>query len=158
MPLWKLQPVKQLLKDDQWAVAEIQHTSGPGLIRFRQPVLAPRDCRSHPHRLSITWAYAEEGSGQQLPDNEVGQEMGRFEDHLTAAVEADAHAVLTGVLTFDGARQWVFYTRDVSEFADRLSRIPDYHGEPYPIELETDYDATWSYLRDQILGGVDTGA
>jgi hypothetical protein len=157
MLFWKKQAVKRLLKADRWAVAEIRHPSGPGLIRFRQPVPTPGECYSHPHRLSITWAYADEGSGQ-LPDNQVAQEMERFEDHLVDAVEADAHAALVGVLTFDGARQWVFYTRDFSEFAQRLSRLPDYHGEPYPIELVTEKDPTWSYLRDQILGSIDTGA
>jgi hypothetical protein len=54
--------------------------------------------------------------------------MKRFEGHLCGAFEQDALAVLTAVLTFDVARQWVFYTDDVQECANRLSEIPDSTG------------------------------
>jgi hypothetical protein len=86
-----------------------------------------------------------------MPDSETSKEMTRLEHHLCEAVQHDAHAVLTAILTFDGARQWVFYTFDVKEFGQRLSVIPDYYGEPYPIALTTKEDPTWSYLREQIL-------
>jgi hypothetical protein len=105
--------------------------------------------------LTVTWGYADEGSGE-LPDAATGSEMERFEGHLCDAFEHDALAVLAAVLTFDGARQWVFYTHDVQECANRLSVIPDYHGEPYPIELTSEEDPTWAYLREQILGRVPT--
>lgn len=83
------------------------------------------------------------------------QEMSRFEDFLTASVEQDGLAVLTAILTFDGARQWVYYTRDIQQFAERLSAIPDFYGDPYPLEISTQEDPIWSYLREQILGPVD---
>jgi hypothetical protein len=107
--------------------------------------------------VTVVWAYAAEGTGA-MPDLATSNEMERFEKHLRDAVQRDANAVLTAVLTFDGARQWVWYTRDVAEFGQRLSVIPDYYGKPYPIELTTNEDPTWSYLREQILRGIPTDA
>jgi hypothetical protein len=142
--------VEQLLKDDHWTLAEAGHRVGPALVRFRSPVLGPAGVEEFHDLLTVLWAYEAEDSGA-IPDPATVAEMSRFEDYLSEAVQHDAHAVLTAVLTFDGARQWVFYTRDVAEFGRRLSAIPDYHGQRYPIELATERDPTWSYLREQIL-------
>ena len=147
--------VKQLLKDDHWTLAEVGHPTGPALVRFRSPVLGPAGVEDYHRLVTVVWAYDAEETGA-MPDVGTSKEMERFENHLCDAVQHDAHAVLTAVLTFDGARQWVYYTRDVAEFGQRLSVIPDYYGQPYPIELTTDEDPTWSYLREQILRRVPT--
>jgi hypothetical protein len=57
------------------------------------------------------------------------------------------------VLTFDGARQWVFYSGDVGECGRRLEAMAQ-NAEPYPIEIDAFDDPTWQYLRTQILKGV----
>ena len=149
--------VEQLLKDDRRSLAEFPADTGPALLRYRTPVLGPDETGSHPLLLIIAWAYGEEGS-RELPDSAITAELGSFEDHLCDAVQRDTLAILTAVLTFDGARQWVFYSRDTAEFARRLSVIPDYHGQRYPIELTTQEDATWSYLREQIVQQVHPDA
>jgi hypothetical protein len=152
-----LSPIEQLLKDDHWTLAEVGNPTGPALVRYRSPVLGPTGVDGFHHLVTVVWAYDAEGSGA-MPAGETSKEMERFEEHLCDAVEHDAHAVLTAVLTFDGARQWVYYTRDVGDFGQRLSVIPDFYGKPYPIELTTDEDPTWSYLREQILRRVPTDA
>ena len=76
-----------------------------------------------------------------------------FEERFCQAVEQDACAVLSAVLTFDGARQWVFYTDDVKGCAERLGAMPQ-ETEPYPLELTAQDDPEWSYLRDEILKRV----
>lgn len=99
--------------------------------------------------MKIVWAYADENSGA-MPTTEDSEQMGEFEDRFCDAVETDATAILTAVLTFDGARQWVFYTRDIQECGDRLNNMPQ-NGDPYPVELTTDLDPDWRYLREEIL-------
>lgn len=147
--------VKQLLEEDRWSMAQLGHPLGDATLRFRSRILGPLGVEEHGHRLSITWAYAPEGSGERL-SAALGETMGRFEDHLCEAVEHDAHAVLVAVLTFDGARQWVLYTGDVAEVGKRLSVMPDLDGKPYPIELYTEPDPTWSFLRDELLKRIPT--
>lgn len=145
--------VAALLANDAWSVAERNAEVGPAVILFRTPVLGPEPVEGYGQLVTVVWAYGPQGNGE-MPSSDTIDELTRFEDHLCIAVESDAQSVLTGVLTFDGARQWVFYTRDVETFGERLSRMPDYHGEPYPIELTMEEDAGWSYLREQILGRV----
>lgn len=142
-----------MIKGDRCRVVEITTATGPALIRFRVPVLGGAKVPGYPWRLVILWPYAEAGSGA-LPSPEVRQEMDTFEDRLCAAFEHDAHAVQVAVLTFDGARQWVFYTNDVEECGARLSTMP-HEEEPYPIELEAAEDPKWLYLREEILAQVD---
>ena len=94
-----------------------------------------------------------EGRSGALPSDEQSAQMKVFEDRLCMAVERDAHAVLAAVLTFDGARQWVFYSGDVQELLARLGSMPQ-EAEPYPIELTTEEDPEWRYLHEQILKQV----
>ena|SRR5579859_15891 len=146
--------ISGLLKQGGWSVAR----SGDGspdffFLRFRTPVLMPAEVESHPTRLSILWPFADEDSGA-VPDPEALEAMTVFEDRICAAFESDSLAVLTAVLTFDGARQWLFYTRDLNECGRRLHTMPQ-EPEPYPIELVAEPDPGWSYLRDEFLGVVD---
>jgi hypothetical protein len=144
--------VVELLKRDHWDVAEVVTEVGVALIRYRTPVLTVTDVKSHGRVLKIIWAFANEGSGA-LPSDEQSAKMRVFEDRFCEAVERDAHAVLTAVLTFDGARQWVFYTGDVRECGARLGAMPQ-EADPYPLELTAEDDPEWRYLRDEILRQV----
>ena len=85
-----------------------------------------------------------------MPSPDDSEQMAEFENRFCDAVERDATAILTAVLTFDGARQWVFYTGDVQECGERLANMPQ-RDEPYPLELATEEDPGWQYLREQIL-------
>jgi len=102
--------------------------------------------------LTIVWPYADEDTGT-LPSADDSEQMAQFEDRFCKAVESDALAILTAVLTFDGARQWVFYTGDVAECGKRLSQMPQ-TSDPYPIELTTEADPEWAYLRNQVLARI----
>lgn len=145
--------VAKLLKDDMWALAEVHAELGIGFIRYREPVLGRGQTGDYVRLLSITWAYADEDGGEQ-PSEEQHKEMVAFEDRLCNALERDGMAVLTAVLTFDGARQWVLYTSDVQECGRRVNDMP-HGGDRYPIELTADLDPDWNYLRDDILRRVD---
>lgn len=88
-----------------------------------------------------------------MPDDSDSTAMAVFENRLCDAWENDGLAFLAAVLTFDVARQWVFYTDNVAECDERLAAIPQ-EADPYPIELATEEDPAWAYLRE-ILGPVD---
>jgi hypothetical protein len=141
--------VRDLISHDHWTYVKGKTRSGQFLLRFREPLLQPDQATGYPCCLRVVWAYDIEGSGQ-LPNPAINEQMGVFEDRLCATWEHDALAVLTAVLTFDGARQWVFYTADAQACGARLSSMPQ-ELEPYPIELDVFDDASWEYLRDQIV-------
>ena len=147
---------KDLITADRWTVAETEAPPRLGIIRFRTPVLGPDQVKGYPRCLRILWGYADEGSGA-LPDVPTTDRLQTFENSVVDALEQDAVAVLTAVLTFDGARQWVFYTADVPTCAARIEGLPQ-EREPYPIAIDVFEDPEWRYLRDEILATVPRDA
>lgn len=148
-----VQPIANKVREtqlhDQWSMGEIWNDKITGLCRWRTPVLAPPDVNGYDRVLKVVWIYADENTGA-MPSYEQSEQMSVFENRLCAAWEHDGHAYLAAVLTFDGARQWVFYTFDVPECGRRLHGMPQ-EAERYPIELITELDPEWSWLRHQIL-------
>lgn len=108
--------IAELIAADQWSCAQLETPLGVEIVRFRTPVLANAQARTHPDCLRVVWPYAPDGIGA-LPDDHISDAQMQFEDRLIAAWETDHLAVLTAVLTFDGARQWAFYTNDAPRCA-----------------------------------------
>jgi hypothetical protein len=148
--------VSAVLAADRWALAKAKAEAGPLVLRYRTPILGPDNVEGYHRVLRILWPYEAEDSGA-MPSTSESAEMGQFEDRLCGVLEVDAHAFLAAVLTFDGARQWVFYTADVGECGRRLEGMPQ-NAERYPIEIDAFDDPTWQYLRTQILKRVPMDA
>jgi len=145
--------ITDLIRRDVWSVADGERADGPVVIRFRSYLPSPTQAHEYEWLLVACWAYADEGTGA-MPSKETMKEMEEFEERLCGALERDALAVLTAILTFDGARQWVFYTHDVDSCGERINSMPQ-NVEPYPIELSARPDPEWRYLHDGILNGID---
>ena len=141
--------VTQITDANQWAVIVGKVASGTFTVRLRKSALDPDNTARHTFRLSVIWLYAKEGTGA-MPDESDDNEMQGFEDRLIEAWEHDHTALLTAVVTFDGNRHWIFYTRDVDVCRKRIGEMTREAG-PYPIELVTEEDPTWSYLTKNIL-------
>ena len=148
--------VLKMIEGDRASFVEVSIDDAVALIRYRLPVLGGIEVPGYTWRLAVLWPYAESGSGA-LPTRQASDAMDVFEERIFQAFGHDDHAVWVAVLTFDGARQWVFYTNDVHECGRRLAKMP-HEEEPYPIELEADEDPTWAYLRESILGSLNLKA
>ncbi len=143
--------VRDLIKKDQWSVESGEKQIGPYVIRYRTPVLNSEKTHGYERLLRIVWIYADENTGA-LPSSIDSEQMNEFEGYLLDSLEKDYLSVLTAVLTFDGARQWVFYTYDISKCSERINSISQ-KSKPYPIELDTQSDKGWEYLNERILQG-----
>jgi len=130
------------LETIKWAVVKGEVEGHPLILRYRQfPLSFPKG--SYPERINVTWTMAEAAS-TGFPLHTEQAQLVAFEDRLVAAVEPDAHSVLSVVLTCNGKREWVFHTADVAGFLGRLTDMPQ-EEERYPIELDRGEDAEWSY-------------
>lgn len=126
----------------KWALAEGVHEGRPLFTRFRQFLSSfPRS--AYPQRINIIWIMTEPAS-TGLPTNQEHARLVTFEDRLVAAVEHDAHSVLSVALTCDGKREWVYHTADVPGFMGRLTDMPQ-EKDRYPIELTRSEDPDWGY-------------
>lgn len=138
--------------DSAWTAISGELDSGPFILRHLSD-LEPRSDLGN--LLRIVWIYADENTGA-LPDEFESRAMTDFENILVDRFENDGLAMLTAALTFDGSRQWVWYTSDVSECGDRLNNLPSTE-EPYPIEIDAEEDPEWGYLRNTIIGSIANG-
>lgn len=71
-------------------------------------------------RVEVTWTYEKDEKGMPAIDKEA-QIMEAVEERLRAALEKDKLAILTGIYTGQGKREWVFITRSTAAFGERLN-------------------------------------
>lgn len=91
-------------------------------------------------RAEITWRYTATPSG--MPDVVTSRLMEDVDNALRECFDKDPVAVLTGVYTGDGQRNWVFYTLSVNIFGRKINEAL----APFdllPIEIYTENDPRW---------------
>ena len=145
--------IYEILKNDSWSGSHGETETGPYILRWRIPVLMSEDLNKHINCLKVVWPYANKNSGA-LPNKQDIEEMEVFENRLCNAWEHDGNAILAAVLTFDGARQWVFYTESIDKCGERICQMPQ-EEDPYPIEMTVEEDINLEYLHNVILSGVN---
>ena len=57
-----------------------------------------------------------------MPDEAEAKRVEEPQEALQKAMEKDKLSILTGVYTGDGARTWIFYTRNIPAFGERLNQ------------------------------------
>lgn len=89
-------------------------------------------------RVEVTWHYAKDEKGLPADDREA-QVMEAVEERLRKAMEKDRLAILTGIYTGQGKREWIFITRSTTAFGQRLNEALT--GLPQlPIEIYAEAD------------------
>ena len=112
--------------------------------RFRLlPAHFPR--AGYPDRLNVFWRMTHGGEDGLGTSAELDQ-LAIFERRLAEAVEADRHTILSVILTWNGRREFVLHTADVTGFTQRLGAMP-HDDADYPIEIQADHDPEWAYDR-----------
>lgn len=96
-------------------------------------------------RVEITWKYDSDDSG--MPDKETSVLMENVHDILSEIFDKDPVAVMTGVYTGDGERNWVFYTLSTHIFGrkinEALSELP-----LLPITIYCENDPDWNEYEE----------
>lgn len=69
------------------------------------------------YRVEATWRYGKDG----MPDYETSQMMEQITDSLKSVLKKDPIAILTGIYTGAGERNWVFYTISLPIFSKKFN-------------------------------------
>ena len=91
-------------------------------------------------RVEITWKYSSDSSG--MPDEVTSKLMEDVQEAMVAEFKKDPVAVLTGIYTGDGERNWVFYTLSTHIFGRKINEVL----APFdllPISIYTENDPDW---------------
>ncbi len=98
--------------------------------------------RSNPRfkiRVEITWNYVPESDG--MPGKSESELMDGVQETMLAEFRKDPVAVLTGVFTGGGERNWIFYTLSTNIFGRKLNEMLEkYPLLPITIYCENDPD------------------
>lgn len=99
--------------------------------------------RSNPRysiRVEVTWPY-EGADSSGMPDEATAGLMEQVHERLLDAFGRDPVAVMTGVFTGAGERDWVFYTTSTHIFGRKLNEaLADLPLLPLRISAENDPD------------------
>ncbi len=131
---------------DEWWSAPAQSSDGQLIIvtgrRNMDEIIA---MRVYNYRIEVTWRYAPDASG--MPDYATSVLMEQVTDAMQAAFTRDPVAIVTGIYTGAGERNWVFYTRSLHIFQRKLNEIL----APLPVlplEFYAADDPDWEEYRE----------
>ena len=131
---------------DVWFTALSENESGQLIsIYGRDELNEFIECGKLKERVEITWKF--EGDEKGLPSDALSEQMETVETALRKAIEKDKLGILTSVYTGGNEKIWVFYTRTVRVFGERLNdALASF--ELLPISIYTELDPEWEEYKD----------
>ena len=136
---------KLTIGNEWWTSPTESETGALIMVTGRQGVEPVIATGKYNDRIEITWKYTPEKNG--MPDFKTSSLMEQVTDALNNAFAKDSAAVMTGIYTGDGERNWVFYTLNPKKFQYMLNdALKDF--ELLPITLYAEKDPEWNEYRE----------
>lgn len=98
-------------------------------------------------RVDIRWSYTPDSTG--MPDAPTVELITEIEPLLRRAMERDKLAILTGNYTGGGEKNWVWYTRHLPTFGERLNEALA-PFDTLPLQIECVEDPDWEEYLDML--------
>lgn len=126
---------------DKWWTAPAEGETGKVVIvTGLDEVDELRASGKYKFRLDVSWDYEPLPSG--MPSDSDAHLMEQATDALIAAFRKSKSAVLTGIYTGEGRRDWIFYCLNLKVFSyvfnEALASLP-----PLPLKIEATDDPEW---------------
>ena len=96
-------------------------------------------------RIEVTWKYNSDKSG--MPDFETSSLMEEVQTSIEDTFKTDPIAVLTGIYTGDGERNWIFYTLSTNIFGKKFNEALQ-SFELLPITIYAENDPEWNEYQE----------
>ncbi len=96
-------------------------------------------------RIEVTWKYNSDKSG--MPDFETSSLMEEVQASIEKTFQKDPIAILTGIYTGDGERNWVFYTLSTNIFGKKFNETLQ-PFELLPITIYAENDPDWEEYKE----------
>lgn len=96
-------------------------------------------------RIEVTWKYNSDKSG--MPDFETSSLMEEVQASIEKTFQKDPIAILTGIYTGDGERNWVFYTLSTNIFGKKFNEALQ-PFELLPITIYAENDPDWEEYKE----------
>lgn len=108
-------------RNDWWTCPTESEDGRLIIVSGRRDIDSFRDNPRFNIRVEITWRYSD-APDAAMPDEATSKTMGEVTDALNAVFDKDPVAVMTGIYTGAGERNWVFYTLSTNIFNKKLNQ------------------------------------
>ena len=136
----------QLPIDGPWAISQGEHNGSVMIVRSNTGYAEFGSVPGYEHQVGIAVPLrAPEATG--LPSPEENAELSTIEDTLCLALEEHAESLFAAVITTNGMREFVFYTRAPQEVRLRFGQLRD-RITTHQLQLMIQPDKDWAvYAR-----------
>lgn len=138
-----------------WLTAPFESNESDNLIlgSVRKDITKFRNNPRFRFRVEATWQYEPDIKG--MPDEHTSELMEQVEESIENILAKDPIAVLTGIYTGEGARDYVFYTLSLhifqKKFNEALADFPE-----LPLSFSAEEDPQWEeYSRVLAIAMAD---
>lgn len=126
---------------DKWWTSPAESEAGKTvIITGRDGLEKVQASGKYIYRLDVSWDYEPEASG--MPSDADARIMEEATDALLKVFDKNTAAVMTGIYTGDGRRDWIFYCLNLkvfsSSFNNALTDLP-----AMPLEISATEDPEW---------------
>ena len=136
---------KLAISDDWWTAPAECENGNLVLVTGRRSMDNIIQTGLYRYRIEVTWPY--QGDDKALPTYTDSKVMEEITDALNESFDRDPAAILTGIYTGDGQRNWVFYTRSLHIFQRKFNEVM----APFPalpLQFEAEEDPDWLEYRE----------
>lgn len=134
------------MKGEWWTCPTVSESGKTVIVTGREDISKFRDNPRFNVRVEVSWEY-DENATHGMPDVETSMMMETVTDRLTEVFDKDPVAVLTGIYTGDGRRDWIFYTLSTNIFGRKLNEaLTDLPVLPLSIYCEN--DSEWNEYQE----------
>ena len=132
---------------DWWTAPADSESGNLIMVTGRRDVERFRSNPKFSIRVEVTWPY--EGDATGMPFEPTPKLMEEATEALQRAFDKDPVAVMTGIYTGDGQRNWVFYTLSLNIFGRKLNEaLADM--PVLPLEISAENDSEWAVYEEMI--------
>ena len=125
------------MANDWWTSPTLSDNGNTIIVTGRRDIDKFRKNPKFSIRIEVTFSYDPKEDG--MPDYETSLLIEQAHDALVETFEKDPIAVLTGIYTGGGLREWVFYTLSLNIFGRKLNeQLADLPLLPLEISAESD--------------------
>lgn len=131
--------------DKWWSSPTESHSGKMIFVSGRDGVDSLRESGEYSVRVDVEWHYDALPDG--LPRNDDAELMGAATESLSRTFADCRVAVMTGIYTGDGERDWVFYVRNLKVFGALFNKALG-ELDAMPLIIEAKDDPAWEeYLH-----------
>lgn len=133
------------MKDIFWTYPAEAENGLTIIVTGRDAIDKFRDSGKYIYRVNVSLPYTPLPDG--MPEEAAAERLGEITDALLEETEKDKAAIVTGIYTGDGRRDWVLYTKSLFIFRNIFNRALADMPE-FPFEISAEEDPDWQEYQE----------